>query len=228
MAFSYDTVVPWGRSFEEYLGMFSLKEHDLKLRMLGCADGPASFNAEMFKRGGSVVSCDPLYALPPDQIEARINETNEGVIRQTRENQDQFNWRSIRSIEELGRVRMSAMKTFLADYSSRTSAARYVAGAFPDLPFADATFDIALCSHFLFFYSDHLSLEFHQQAILEMCRVAAEARVFPLLNYNSQPSPFVAQVHKVLIQAGYTVFVETVPYEFQRGANQMLRVSRTI
>jgi hypothetical protein len=78
----------------------------------------------------------------------------------------------------------------------------------------------------LFLYSDILSVEFHQVAIEEMCRVAQEARIFPLLNYNAQPSPFLEPVLKVLADAGYNTSVETVHYEFQRGGNQMLRVRK--
>jgi hypothetical protein len=46
MAFTLDQVVPWGRSFDEYRRMFALSDDDLGLRILGCADGPASFNGE--------------------------------------------------------------------------------------------------------------------------------------------------------------------------------------
>jgi len=63
MAFKYDAVVPWGRSFDEYQRMFALTEDDLSSRVLGCGDGPAGFNAEMFQLGRRVVSCDPLYQL---------------------------------------------------------------------------------------------------------------------------------------------------------------------
>ena len=56
MAFKYETVVPWGRSFEEYQRMFALTEQDLNLRIVGCGDGPASFNAHMAERGRRVVS----------------------------------------------------------------------------------------------------------------------------------------------------------------------------
>jgi hypothetical protein len=44
--FTLERVVPWGRSFDEYRRMFVLSSDDLRLRILGCADGPASFNAE--------------------------------------------------------------------------------------------------------------------------------------------------------------------------------------
>ncbi|MAD80187.1 MAG: SAM-dependent methyltransferase, partial [Planctomycetaceae bacterium] len=32
------------------------------------ADGPASFNAELTARGGSIVSCDPIYEFTADEI----------------------------------------------------------------------------------------------------------------------------------------------------------------
>ena len=62
MPFQLQEVVPWGRSFEEYRNMFDLSDQDLKGRILGCGDGPASFNAELTKKGGKVVSVDPLLA----------------------------------------------------------------------------------------------------------------------------------------------------------------------
>jgi hypothetical protein len=43
--------------------MFALSDTDLQLRILGCADGPASFNAESTRRGTAAISIDPLYRL---------------------------------------------------------------------------------------------------------------------------------------------------------------------
>ncbi len=226
MPFEYSKVVPWGRSFEEYTRMFALSDADLELRLIGCGDGPASFNAEMFRRGYRVVSCDPLYQLASWQIEGRIASTYDDVMRQMRENQAQFNWSLIKSPDELGTIRMTAMKTFLADYEGGRRAGRYLIGELPDLPFQADTFDIALCSHFLFLYSVQLSFGFHLEAIKGMCRVAREARIFPLLTYKAEPSPYVEPLQQLLIRAGYEVSVDTVPYEFQRGGNKMMRVSR--
>jgi hypothetical protein len=89
MAFHYQSVVPWGRSFAEYQRMFALTADDLNLRILGCADGPASFNALLSKFGRHVVSCNPLYQFTAQQIQARIEATDEDVIGQTRQNQGQ-------------------------------------------------------------------------------------------------------------------------------------------
>jgi hypothetical protein len=50
--FSYDELKPRGRNFDEYRRMFSLGDDDLSRRILGCGDGPASFNQELTARGG--------------------------------------------------------------------------------------------------------------------------------------------------------------------------------
>jgi Regulator of ribonuclease activity B len=59
--FQLNEVVPWGRSFDEYCRMFALSDEDLTLRILGCCEGPASFNAKVTRRGSTVISCDPIY-----------------------------------------------------------------------------------------------------------------------------------------------------------------------
>ena len=223
--FTLDNVVPWGRSFEEYRQMFALSDADLGLRTLGCADGPASFNAGATRRGGAVVSADPLYRWDAAEIRGRIDATRERILDEARRNAAQFVWASIRSVEELGRVRTAAMEDFLDDYPDGKAEGRYVDAALPELPFGDASFGLALCSHFLFLYSRQHDTAFHRAAILEMCRVAGEARVFPLLALDGGRSPHLDPVAADLRGSGYHVSIEPVPYEFQRGGNEMLRVS---
>ena len=224
MAFKYEQAVPWGRSFDEYRRMFGLTDEDLSRTILGCADGPASFNAEMSKQGHRVVSCDPLYQFSTDQISQRIDATYENVINQTRRNQEKFVWDLIPSLDDLGRVRLAAMHDFLGDYERGKAGGRYVPAQLPDLPFANLSFDLVLCSHFLFLYSDSFPLVFHQQAVDELCRVAREVRIFPLLTYNGDPCPFVTPIMSYLKEAGRLASIEKVPYEFQRGGNMMMRI----
>ena len=206
--------------------MFALTDTDLTLKILGCADGPANFNAQMHQKGHHVISCDPLYQLTAEQIQQRIEATYQDVITQTHRNQEKFLWDTIASPEELGRLRLAAMSNFLEDYAQGKSEGRYFLAELPYLPFPTLSFDIALCSHFLFLYSANFTLEFHQQAIEAMCRVAHEVRIFPLLTYNAEPSPYVAPVVEHFQSSGFEVSLETVVYEFQRGGNQMLRISR--
>jgi hypothetical protein len=51
----------------------------------------------------------------------------------------------------------------------------------PDLPFRDDVFELALCSHLLFTWSDAFDEEWHRQALADLLRVAREVRVFPLV-----------------------------------------------
>jgi hypothetical protein len=204
--------------------MFSLNETDLRGTILGCADGPAGFNARMAELGRRVVSCDPLYQFSSAQIQKRIDETYNDIIAQTYGNIDRFNWSTITSVEELGRVRRAAMDNFLSDYDAGKRDGRYVSAELPDLPFRKGSFDLALCSHFLFLYSPILSLSLHKQAIEALCNVADEVRIFPLLTFNSEPSPHLEPVMALLRAAGRRASIEPVTYEFQKGANEMLRI----
>jgi len=68
MAFQLKDIVPWGRSFPEYVAMFALSDDDLAKPILGCGDGPASFKPELTRWGGKIISVDPLYAYGVDEI----------------------------------------------------------------------------------------------------------------------------------------------------------------
>jgi hypothetical protein len=224
--FALNDIVPWGRSFDEYFRMFALDERDLRLRIVDCGGGPASFNAGAARRGAAVISCDPLYRYDAAEIRARIDATFDEVLEQTRLNAGEFVWTSIRSVEELGRVRRAAMQEFLGDYPAGRTDGRYVDASLPALPFADGAFDLALSSHFLFLYTVQLGEAFHLSAIREMCRVAAEVRVFPLLALGGAPSPYVDGIVKDCRARGLGASIDGVPYEFQKAGNRMLRIRR--
>lgn len=223
--FTLDQVVPWGRSLDEYRSMFALTDADLDtMNILGCADGPASFNAEATRRGDSITSCDPIYQFNVVEMRQRISETYDKIVDETRKNYDDFVWTTIKSVDELGRLRMAAMRMFLDDYEMGKEEGRYIEASLPALPFVDTEFDLALCSHFLFLYTAQLGEDFHKAAIRELCRVAREVRVFPLLALGGKPSPYVDLVAAEARAAGHEVLIERVPYEFQRGGNKMMRI----
>lgn len=226
MPFSIDSVIPWGRTQAEYRAMFDLSKGDLGRRILGCGDGPASFNAEMSAQGRAVISVDPLYSYSAGAIERRVQSTFDVVMTQVRENEQDFVWAHVPSIRELGQRRMAAMRRFLSDFPQGKVEGRYVDAALPDLPFGDSRFDLALSSHFLFLYSQQFDLAFHISTLQEMIRVASEVRVFPLLQVGGAPSPHVQAVIEACNSQGFQTSIETVPYEFQRGGNKMMRIGR--
>lgn len=219
-----DGIVPWSRTLAEYKLMFDLSDVDLNKKILGCGDGPASFNAEMTQLGYSVVSIDPVYQFSTAQIEQRVRETYEPVISQVRQNPQRYIWKYFADPDRLGQARLAAMTQFLADYDAGKIAGRYLDRSLPNLELPAAKFDLCVCSHLLFLYSEQLSLDFHLASIYELLKVAAQVRIFPLLSLDCQPSPYLEPVLQSLVQNGFNPQIQTVPYEFQQGGNQMLQI----
>jgi hypothetical protein len=207
--------------------MFALTDADLDQRILDCGGGPSSFTSEMTQQGKQVTSCDPLYQWSAAAINQRIEATYPRMTALTEASKDNFHWDVYDSPAQLEQLRLTTMQRFLADYPDGLAQGRYVVGALPSLPFPSQHFDLALCSHFLFTYSEQFSAEFHLQSLLELARVAREVRVFPLLvAFSGALSPHLAPVLEQLRERGYTAAVRTVGYEFQKGGNQMLCLSR--
>ena len=221
MAFELSEIVPWGRNYDEYIHMFALTEADLKGSILGCGDGPASFNAEATKRGCRIVSVDPVYRFTATQIRNRIGEVKQEVMKNAWENQAQFRWTYFQTPDDLERCRVAAMERFLEDFEKGKKEGRYLEGELPHLPFEDHTFDLAVVSHLLFLYSGLMDTELHIVAIRELLRVSKEVRIFPLLDLAAQPSPHVQPVIDTF-QNDWEVRIAKVDYEFQIGGNEML------
>ena len=226
MALKLDDVVPFGRSFDEYRRIFALADEDLDKKIISVADGPAGFNAAMKARGKIVTSVDPLYGFSAEDIKRRFYEVVDSVIDQVRATPGDWTWWYHKSPDGLKANRVRALETFLPDYDAGKKERRYVTGELPHLPFEDRSFDIALCSHFLFLYSEKFGYEFHRDSILEMLRIAKEVRVFPLLDLSLIRSPHVEPLTEELESRGFTVEFRKVDYEVQRGGNEMMRVGR--
>ncbi len=222
-----NSIVPWGRNLSEYREMFNLADDTLKnCKILGCGDGPASFNEEVTALGGSVVSIDPTYQFTTEQIASRIDEVAEEVMAEVRKKHEDFVWKNIANPDALYEMRMSAMQTFLADFKRGKEKDRYRYEMLPNLSFKKAQFDLALSSHFLFLYSEHLDEQFHKDAIDEMIRVANEVRIFPLVTLSGKISKHLAPIMEYLEAKNYSCTVVKTEYEFQKGGNEMLMVKR--
>jgi hypothetical protein len=206
--------------------MFLLSEADLQKKIAGFGDGPASFNAEAAAAGFSVTSFDPIYQFTKEQLETRINEVRDTVMKQMAENRDNYVWDRIRTLDELEAVRMAAMRHFLSDYEKGKAERRYIHHELPNrMPYPDGAFDIGLSSHFLLLYTA-LGYDFHIAAITEMLRVCKEVRIFPLCDLDSRDSALTADVI-AHFQKEFAVTVKETGYEFQKGANKLLVIRRT-
>jgi len=226
MAVQFDQIVPWGRLRDEYERMFALEPADLARGVLDCGGGPASFTAELCMAGHRAVAVDPVYAFSGAEIRARFEDLVPSMMSQIRASPDDWVWSYHRNADHLLSNRRAALEKFLADYEQGLRERRYLQAELPSLPFSSSSFGLAVCSHLLFLYSDMLSADFHIQAVRELCRVAGDVRIFPLLTLGRQPSPHLSAVRSALADDGWLTEIRTVNYELQRGGNRMLRVFR--
>lgn len=185
-----------------------------------------AFRSPLSALGKTVVSVDPLCVFPANEIEARFYSVVDDIIAQVKATPDDWVWSYHKSPDHLKENRRTVLHRFVTDYERGKAEGRYVVGELPALDFADGQFQLAVCSHFLFLYSDHLTYEFHRASVLEMLRVAQEIRIFPLLTLMLEVSPHVRPLVSEFESEGFMVSVEKVGYELQRGGNEMLLIQR--
>jgi hypothetical protein len=224
MAVVLEKVIPLGRSLEEYKLMFDLTDEDLNKRIIGIADGPASFNAEMKECGRRVTSIDPLYTYEGKDIEEQFYKVIDSVIDQMKSTQEDYIWTFFKSPNDYKQHRIQALEKFIADYDLGKSERRYIPEELPSLDIEDASFDLALCSHFLFFYSEQLNYEFHLASIKEILRIVNEVRIFPLIDLKLNRSVHLDPIMRELESEDLSVEITKVDYEFQRGGGIMLDI----
>jgi len=172
-----------------------------------------------------VIAVDPAYAMPRDEL-ARQGQAD--LVRGNAiaaEHPDRFTFDWYGAPERRVAMRNRALALFVTDLVMHPG--RYVAGQLPQLPFKDASYDLALCSHLLFTWADQLGVDWHRAALLELARVAAEVRVFPTVMQGAgEPVPFWDELMSDLTDAGLNCDRRQVPYEFQKGADTMLVLTK--
>lgn len=226
MVMKLDQVVSFGRSLDEYQKMFNLSSEDLQQRILGLGDGPASFNTEGTKIGMDITSIDPIYQFTGTEIKQRFDAVVDNIIDQIIATPNNWVWKYHRNPQELKARRIKTINQFLEDYNQGKQEGRYQAQKLPQLDFADGTFDLALCSHFLFLYSQQCDRYFHLASIKEILRVSREVRIFPLLTLMQETSPYLDFIVNQFSNLKYSVAIQEVPYELQPGGNKMLVIKQ--
>jgi SAM-dependent methyltransferase len=212
------------RSFQEYEAFFGLTSDDLAGAILDCSAGASGFAAAVNARGGRATAVDPAYDRGVEQLSAEASDAAARGRAILAVHRDSYVWSWYGTLERHEELRRTALAEFLADV--RAHRETYVPGALPYLPFADGTFDLALCSHLLFTWSNVFDDAWHEAALCELLRVAREVRVFPLVVQGAGDAvPFLASLLDRVRGLGHGIEVVDVPYEFQRGACQMLRIT---
>jgi hypothetical protein len=221
-----ERIVFIGRTFEEYLQMFDLKVADLVgQRVLDCPAGACSFTAIANPLGGDVIAADIAYYYSTDELADKGIQDIAHAMSEMDKVQDNFVWNYFKSIADLTQARSKALNDHTKD--RRQNPERYVPVVLPDLPFNDEAFDLTLSAHFLFMYSDRLDYDFHLKTVKELMRVTRrELRIFPLVDLSCKRYEHLERLIADLVREGFAAEEIEVPYEFQKGAKQMLKIRR--
>ncbi len=217
-------LVLWGHSLQDYQEMLALDQADLAKRIVDCGAGAASFNADMQQLGHTVISCDDIYNKSPEEMTDYIHQQFSTMLQQMRDHQDQFVWQNVSSFDDLVKRRRAGIERFLDDYALGKQQQRYQATSISAMPFKHFEFDLAVCSYYLYSLHDDQDADFHINATMEMCRIAKEVHIFPLIDSAGEISPLVGPVMLALQQNNYGVEIREVPFRLQKQGNAMMRV----
>jgi hypothetical protein len=223
-----DRIAFLGRTYSEYLKMLDLGEDFLHgINVLDCPAGASSFTAESLRKGLSVTACDVLYDLLMKDLVRKGQKDIRHVFERFDEVSHLYTWKYYRNRKEVIDLRRKALSLFSEDYIGGIKRGNYVQACLPDLPFPDGRFDLVLSSHFLFLYGDRLDIDFHMSCLRELLRVSSgEVRIFPLTGLDAQPYPHLYEILCCLRSEGINASVMKVPFEFQRGANMMMKLKK--
>jgi hypothetical protein len=221
-----ERIVFIGRTFEEYLDMFSLSEEELQgKKILDCPAGACSFTAVGNKSGLDVTACDIAYYHSGQDLKNKGLKDIEHAMEHMQKAQNNYKWDYFNDIEGLRNHRLSALQDCANDMGQ--SSERYIPVTLPSLPFKNNEFDILLSAHFLFMYADRLDYQFHIETLNELLRVTKEEiRIFPLVDLEGKRYKHLDKIVSYLADNGCTGEEIKVSYEFQTNANSMLKIKK--
>lgn len=194
-------------------------------RILDCPAGASSFAAEAYKLGFDVTACDILYNLTADKLIEKGRNDLQHVFEKFDEVNHLYVWKYYKDKDEVMVLRSRALEIFADDFSSGFKKGRYKHAELPHLPFPDKSFSLVLSGNFLFLYGDRLDFDFHIACIKELLRVCSgEVRIFPLVGLDAKPYPHLNKMLSYFDSDNIKAEIVKVPFEFQRGANKMLKL----
>ncbi len=222
--FELEDIVIIGRTFEEYYKMFELNEISKDNKVLDTASGVSSFCAEANLKGYNVTAADRIYSFPSHVIEKKCAKDLEVVLEKLHDVINSYKWDYYKDIDGLREKRESAYRAFITDFKEKGNS-KYIRTEFPETQFEENQFTVALVSHFLFLYDEHLDYEFHKKTISELIKVTShEIRIFPVVNLRYKRSLFLDKLMEDPEFADYEMEIKKVDYEFLKNGNEMLKI----
>lgn len=186
------------RSFEEYCAMFMLGDKDwTDGPVLDVAGGASSFTSQLRARGVEAFAADPFYEGLTEDVISRAHKEIEVSSAKLAANAGAYDWSFYGSPEQHRDARERSLALFAEDFRKPDANSRYYTASVPHLPFKDDTFEIVVCSHFLFLYADSFGEQFHADSLEELLRVlkpGGELRIYPLVSLKWEECPFLPRL----------------------------------
>lgn len=218
------------RSYVEYEKMFMLQTSDLiGKRVLDVAGGASSFTTEARQLGIDAEAVDPMYEKSPSAIAKHGMQEIELVAMKMAKLTDVYDWTFYGSVQQHKAGRIHALQRFIEDYSSSDGAGRYHTASLPSLPFRAESFDLVMCSHFLFLYEEQFDYAFHLSAIRELLRVCnpgGEVRLYPLMSFRTVEYSRLHDLISEFENGGFTVQKREASLPFLPNSHQYLSIKK--
>lgn len=210
------------RGIDEYLQLFGLTDEELAgSSFLDAAAGASPFGAQVRELGGTAFATDPAYVAGFSAVFARVQQNLAASATWFSGREDTINRQAIGSDANYQRQMLANATLFLADATAHPGF--YSTDALPNLSFADASFDIVLCSNFLFAYGGPSSRQDHYRAITELIRIArSSVRIHPIIDREGTPVPFYDELLDDIRADGVTATHVPAINSWLVGANQTL------
>ncbi|NQX68181.1 class I SAM-dependent methyltransferase [Paenibacillus alba] len=220
------------RSFAEYEKMFMLQTEDLRgKRVLDVAGGASSFTTEARQLGIMAEAADPLYEKSVEAITEHGFQEIEVVAAKMEKLRDVYDWTYYGSVEQHKAGRIASLRRFAEDFSQNDAGNRYHVSYLPDLPFEDETFELVLCSHFMFLYEEQFDFAFHLAAVRELlriCKPGGEVRIYPLLSFQTVEYRRLNELINELDQEGFSAERREANLPFLPNSHQYLCIIKPL
>ena len=204
----------WVYSLADYRQIFDLTDQDLQKTLLDFPSGISSVNAELYALGHSLVSADPIYNLSMQAMQAAVKQILQELIGNLAQNEDK---------EAIIQQWRHSSELFLSDYELGKKQGRYRVQSLPPFDKVEQTFELLLCPDFLF--DSLISLEFSSQDIMnELCKLAAEVRIYPLPEAKTAVAAELGPIMLAFQQRNFGVEIRAVNYSIRNHNNAMLRI----
>ena len=216
----------WGLSYDNVIAMFAIKEHDLHKKILNCMGVPSGFNAIAHQNKLDVTTCSDVYGSDKETLQSKAKREIKQAVEFIKANPDRFNSCVVDTPEKYQDFLEENLKIFFKHYDEGKTRRLYSSEALPEIAFGNHQFDLAICPHFIFNGNSNFTEPFQFECIKELCRVADECRIFPVLDSAGHTPSQLDSLRESLRAAGYRTSIETVDYELLKKGNKMLKVTK--